>query len=73
MCLGTRPIQRTTSSDIRADGDHPHIAFFTQETFARMLDEAIDTIRSFKEGNLTNQVPSEYLRVRRSTSVPGTE
>lgn len=41
----------------------PHIAFFTQETFARMLDEAIDTIRSFKEGNLTNQVPSEYLRV----------
>jgi len=48
----------------------PHIAFDTQETIAKIVDETIDTIRSFKAGNLTNQVPGKYLEAAKMHERP---
>jgi phosphoglycerate dehydrogenase-like enzyme len=48
----------------------PHIAFDTQETFAKIVDETIDTIRSFKAGNPTNQVPAKYLEATKMHERP---
>jgi len=40
----------------------PHIAFYTEETMDRMIDEAVQTIQGFKEGRLANEVPREYIK-----------
>lgn len=40
----------------------PHIAFYTEETMGRMMDEAVRTVREFREGRIVNEVPKEYLK-----------
>jgi D-lactate dehydrogenase len=39
----------------------PHIAFYTEESIGRMIDESIQTIKAFKSGRPTNEIPKEYV------------